>query len=106
MAKKMIGKYPVAVVHWEDSIGGSGWHGVRSHKRMKPCLCESAGYLIKATKRHWTLALSVDSGLRAGAGNKEEEVSGFIIIPRAAIKEAWFMNRQHDLPRVEKGEDA
>ena len=68
---------------------------------MKTASCESAGWLVKQTDDRVVLALSLDPGSK----DRRPTASGFIVIPRPAIRKMVCMDRRHDIPEELKEDE-
>ena len=63
----------IVEVHWRDANGRSGWADRREYEEHSPASIVSVGYLLKRTKDHVTIVMSLGEG---------EEINQAMSIPR------------------------
>jgi len=67
--------YKRVTVHWLDSSTHIGWEDAKRYKDVKPCRCESTGYLVINSKSLMAISLSLSG----------DDINGTITIPRKCV---------------------
>ena len=84
IATPLIGKKPMALVIWSDTMGQSGWGQKEADLESgEDFICRSVGVLVADTPTHVALALSECA----------HSYSDSIRIPRHAVIETYILSR-------------
>ena len=85
MSAKLPKTDDLLYVIWRDTTNTPGWHrageALDIADDMDDMLCESAGFLLKATKTTLSLAMN--------AGVNREDAHNILKIPRGSVISAW-----------------
>ena len=73
-------KFAIEHVKWIDSLTQSGWQLLPIPDEALCHLCESVGFVVAETDRGLRLSCSMGD-----IGGSDEQVSGLVEIPKAAI---------------------
>jgi hypothetical protein len=74
--------HKIVIINWLDSKGITNqWEYIEDIEPLKPCICESIGFLIEETEEYKTIAQSIN----------ESQILGRTTIPCCSIKNVEYL---------------
>lgn len=71
-------------VIWDDAVTGNAWVSGAEADGFVPARCKTAGYLVKRTKAHVTIASTIGEG--------DDECNAITTIPRPFLKSLRYID--------------